>query len=401
MDRDDPAIENVVELLPSEKGAAAASRLPREGLFWIFTAVLMLVTGLVKGIGLLVLLSYLLMGLLIVNGWIVRGQLRRLIGQRIEGGPIFARVPADLQVEVANDNHRLLRGVIVQERGSGSERCWMILRLQRGRPVRIRWRQIFAERGLVQIGPLTASSKFPFGLIGGWVELSPAVESVVLPRLGRIHDERLKDWLARATRGDGRMRRRKLQPATQEADIRGLRDYRPGDSPRWIHWRSSARRGQVLVREFEDHSAPDLILVVEPWLPPRPADADRARLEALVSLAATICKEWCRDSATRLTLIVSRPSPLILTASTGPEFALRTMKALAVEGGHPAVPSEKWLDQLPHASQSTPVLVLSSRAKSTLADEVSAYLGRAVAQAKAKEELSWYDEPEAVASSLV
>lgn len=32
---------------------------------------------------------------------------------------------------------------------------------------------------------------------------------------------------------------------------RGIREYRPGDSIRHVHWRSTARRGQLLVKEFE------------------------------------------------------------------------------------------------------------------------------------------------------
>ena len=42
----------------------------------------------------------------------------------------------------------------------------------------------------------------------------------------------------------------------------GVRDYRPGDPAKWVHWRSSARRDQLVVREFEHEvSTPVSILV--------------------------------------------------------------------------------------------------------------------------------------------
>ncbi len=38
--------------------------------------------------------------------------------------------------------------------------------------------------------------------------------------------------------------------ASREGDFAGLREWRPGDSPRHIHWRSSARAGRLLTKEF-------------------------------------------------------------------------------------------------------------------------------------------------------
>ena len=56
------------------------------------------------------------------------------------------------------------------------------------------------------------------------------------------------------------------------ADFYGIRSYRPGDSPRWIHWRTTARVGQPMVREFEEPPQQHLTVILEAWLPD-PADA--------------------------------------------------------------------------------------------------------------------------------
>jgi uncharacterized protein (DUF58 family) len=389
------ALANVVELPDAGDGPkfTIGFSLPREGRLWLFAALLMMVTGLFKGINLLVLLAYLMLGVWAVNWRFGRRDLARLRGRRGPSGPLFAGRTGEIQVEVTCAGPAAARGITVEDGGAAAARRWLILRLEEGRPARLLWRQEFARRGRYAAGPLLAVSRFPFGLVCRSAELVPATEWVVLPRLGRVSAEGLKQWLGKVTRGDGRVRRRKLQPSLQEADFHGLRDYRSGDSPRWIHWRTSARRGQLLVREFEDSAPPDLVLIVEPWVPDRAAAADLARLEDLISLAASVCREWCRDPAARLTLVISRPGPAVLQAGAGAAFALLAMEALAVEEGHPAVPGTKWLDRLPRASQATPVLLLTSRAGSPLADEVAGFLGRPAATVAAGDRFPWYEPP--------
>ena len=393
---------NVIELQPTKAHLSATefNRLPREGKTWLFAAIVMFVTGMFKGINLLILLAYLLIGLWIVNWRIEKIDLRQVRGRRLPHEPIIAGEVAEFQIELTAAGNRPVLGLTIADRGSNHEQRWIVLRMANGKPVRIRYRFVFAKRGRTSVEPLRAIARFPFGLVVRTAELAPAEEWIVLPRLGTVFGERLKHWLAKSTRGDGRMRRRRLQPALQEADIHGLREFRPGDSPRWIHWRSSARRNQILVREFEDSSPPHLILIVEPWLPSAANAKDRNRFEALLSLAASVCKEWSRDSAARLTLVIPCSETVILPAGSGSEFALRTMEALAIAEGDPsAIAMETWIDRLPHCSSSVPVLVLSNRPSTAQADEIAGHFGRPVARAGPYEELDWYEPP--VSGTLV
>jgi uncharacterized protein (DUF58 family) len=60
----------------------------------------------------------------------------------------------------------------------------------------------------------------------------------------------------------------------------GVREYRPGDPLRRIHWRSSARHGELIVREFEPPGVQTLGIFCDP-APPTPEAADQiARLAA-------------------------------------------------------------------------------------------------------------------------
>ncbi|HEX2239597.1 MAG TPA: DUF58 domain-containing protein [Actinomycetota bacterium] len=65
----------------------------------------------------------------------------------------------------------------------------------------------------------------------------------------------------------------------------GVRDYRPGDPRRWVHWRSSARAGRLVVREYEEETASRVALVLAGADVGDPPDS---AFEALVSGMASI-----------------------------------------------------------------------------------------------------------------
>jgi len=63
-------------------------------------------------------------------------------------------------------------------------------------------------------------------------------------------------------------------------EVFGVRDYQPGDPLRRIHWRTTARRGELIVREFEPPGVQNLGIFLDPD-PPEQAAADQvARIAA-------------------------------------------------------------------------------------------------------------------------
>jgi uncharacterized protein (DUF58 family) len=75
----------------------------------------------------------------------------------------------------------------------------------------------------------------------------------------------------------------------------GTRDYREGDPLRRIHWRSWARRGQPVVKEYHEEYFSRVALVLDTYLPRRPRREDHRAFEAAISLVASIADRLSRS----------------------------------------------------------------------------------------------------------
>jgi uncharacterized protein (DUF58 family) len=175
--------------------------------------------------------------------------------------------------------------------------------------------------------------------------------------------------------------------AAAHTEFHGLREFRSGDSPRWIHWRTSARCGELMVREFADPPTDNLVLIVEPWVPARPAPGPQAassdvgdqRVEEAISLAATICWEWCRQAGARFVLAVAGADPVIMEGITGRELALGLLECLAVQAACAEPATAALADRLAaRALPSGPALLVSTRG-SAFAETLGVGLHRPIA----------------------
>ena len=100
------------------------------------------------------------------------------------------------------------------------------------------------QRGLHHLGPVIAESTAPFGLFRRQRQLTAGQDILVYPQVYTLRR------LALAEGMDGlEARPRKSRTG---ADLAGSRKYVPGDHRRIIHWRNTARAGQLMVKELED-----------------------------------------------------------------------------------------------------------------------------------------------------
>jgi uncharacterized protein (DUF58 family) len=163
----------------------------------------------------------------------------------------------------------------------------------------LRWQGPSPSRGRYQFANIDLVTRSPFGLLERRVRTPSDDELIVYPRVGRV----TRRWNQLFRESTETRRGRRTDRTMRQEDYHGLREYRPGDSPRWIHWRTTARFGKPMVKEFEHENHQDLALLIDPWLPRSKVTADqREILEQVIRFAATICLETCRHPGRRILL---------------------------------------------------------------------------------------------------
>jgi len=136
------------------------------------------------------------------------------------------------------------------------------------------WRQLQLLSGLLR-GPVGCHAHIgtsdPLGFFKSIRSCPDAEVAVVLPLFTSLVDARtpreVEATVAAPRAGSGN-------------ELFGVREYRAGDSLRRIHWRSSARRGELVVREYEPPGVQRLTLIVDPAPPTREAADQVARIAA-------------------------------------------------------------------------------------------------------------------------
>jgi hypothetical protein len=126
----------------------------------------------------------------------------------------------------------------------------------------VSWTTEPLKRGLHPLGTATLSCCFPIGLL--WWQRSfrsPGKTITVYPKPTRIDGYFLYRLQPSTAAAGGPSRGR--QSARQSNYTRGIREYVRGDSPRIVHWASSARTGRLLVREFETEGMPQFDVLLD------------------------------------------------------------------------------------------------------------------------------------------
>jgi uncharacterized protein (DUF58 family) len=385
-------------------------RIRREGFLWLLGASALLAVGLVKNINLITLLGCLMLALWALNALIAGRGLRRLRGQRRIAGPVFARTPVAVTLEVTGPTKRRLPALRLEDRGPEHGLAWFVPQLTAGQPLRLTDTVTLPARGRYAWGPFVAGSGYPFGLVQRRVTLVPVEELVVLPQLGRLHRGRLRRFLGPAGLAAERPQRQVHRHLSARSEFHGLRAFRSGDSPHWIHWRTSARCGELMVREFADVPVHDLVIVLDPGSGVRSQESGvRNRssltpdscplipeLEAAVSLAATVCWEWCRQRGDRCVLVVAGPEPVVVEGVTGPDHGRCMLECLAtVQPGTGPVDAGGLAERLARLPLPGASVLVVSAAPGPLADVLSRRLHRPVAQvdASALADTDFYEGP--------
>ena len=133
------------------------------------------------------------------------------------------------------------------------------LRAYPRQPATVRYSVQPRERGDVQAGQLYIRYRSPLGLISLWA-VAPLTQPVrIYPELRSAEEQSL--FLAKSRKIDLQLRQMRYRGLGREFE--SLREYRPGDDLRDVCWTASARRGELVTRQFQAERSQSVWIVLD------------------------------------------------------------------------------------------------------------------------------------------
>jgi uncharacterized protein (DUF58 family) len=261
-------------------------RFTREGRYFVLFAIGVGLAALNTGNNLLYLLLGWLLSMILASGVLSEVSMRGLRVTRHGPAQVFANRPFLVEIAVANDKRRAAcYSVEVEDVVAGvplDKKCFF-LKVPPGREQRASYRHTFSRRGRYRYDGFRVSTKFPFGLFRKSRTCEGRGEILVYPSVHAVTPPAPRGRLSGDAEAAGLGRR---------GEFFGLREYRPGDDQRDVHWRSTARSGRLLVREYQREAQLRVTLALDDRLPPDAGPSEDAALEEAVSLAASLASAY-------------------------------------------------------------------------------------------------------------
>jgi uncharacterized protein (DUF58 family) len=188
------------------------------------------------------------------------------------------------------------------------------------------------RRGIYPLHGFRAESDFPFGLVNAYSILAQESSLLVYPRFTP---------LARLEIPGGRC----YQPGGvalasvvgDSAEFIGNRDFRMGDNVRDIDWRATARRDELIVREYREEYFMRVAVVLDTHVGPEAPAARGECFESAVSLAASVGDYLARHEYL-VDIFAAGPNLYHLVAGRSLGYLDQILDILACVGESPSEP---------------------------------------------------------------
>jgi len=222
-----------------------------------------------------------------------------------------------------------------------TERSWLI-------------RAPLSRRGHFRIEPLHIRTGDPFGFFEASATVGQGISVVVYPRL-----EALPRWKlpTAALEGSHATPVRTMQTTPLATTVR---PYAPGDAMNRIHWKTTARHGEIQVKEFDLEQTADAWIILDLQRGIQTGKGDESTVEAAIRAAASIADKALQENrAVGLTVNVARTA--FLPADRGGRQHLKIMQLLAAveaDGSAPLV--ETIIASVPRLRRGMTAVVITS-----------------------------------------
>ena len=231
------------------------------------------------------------------------------------------------------------------------------------------YKLLFTERGIYEFGPSVVESRFPLALVRSWFRTQQIQKVYVAPQLGKLST----NWDRLFVSNDKASTSRAALHGIQEENFFAIREWQSGDNRRKIHWRSSAKNRQPMVKQYDRVSEQHRALVVDLFAEPRDAQEYLKSIslcEQALRFVATILSQWSDGAQGNLHIAINGQESVCYSSVYHVDFLRLTMQTLACAQpgeGHGFKKNVETLHE--YMSQDTIGLVVSTRNWEDVPDE--------------------------------
>lgn len=280
-------------------------RLTRLGFHFLFVGAFAMLGGALRGFNLLLVLAGLLVGALLMQWRWSRRSAEAIGVNRRMPTEAFAGKPFRVRYRLRNFSQIMpvwmLRVEDQIKAIDGTEEAVAVCGvgvISAKQTVVPHYDCLITRRGRYEFGPIGLMTTFPFALFSSRQITDKRDELHVFPELLTLRP-RWQQHLTSRSGGESTTARRS---GPVEGDFFGLREWQTGDSPKWIHWRTTARLGEPAVRQFEQQRRFDTCVVVDAF---QAEEEPEEHAEIAISLAATFLVHLVGSPSNRVVLSVA------------------------------------------------------------------------------------------------
>jgi uncharacterized protein (DUF58 family) len=245
------------------------------------------------------------------------------------------------------------------------------------------------RRGTHKLTNFQISTSFPFGFVKRAVTGRNDDSLMIYPAIGVV-SPKLLSLCRSAERGGANMKPRR--DGTDE--FFGVKEFRWGDNPRWIHWKRSARTGELVSREMVQISPPRLLILVDTFIE-SPTEREYFLVEETIAMAATLANR-AMDSGMAAGLCAWAGHWINIAPQRGKRHCRDILGALGELPVNRTVPGQKLVEQAQRefAAGITPLFFTPRSIQPTLAGQARGNM--LTVSAGSPEARSWFDFDPAV-----
>lgn len=283
----------IAGLFPGWTSSSDSFHLPLEGWAFLVILITLFIGSLLGRSNMLMMVFASLIGPFVINGWFTFTMLRKLkvrrtLTKRVMAGETFTTTLTlenrkswlTIWLMRAQDAVTLGAAVLHPE--------VLFVRIPAGTSRQGHYQLLLRKRGRYVFGPMTVTSRFPLGLVQRGIRLEARDELLVYPRTGTL----LPNWRKLLQHSLELISDVRTQAGMFHDEMSRIREFRAGDDPRMIHWKTSARTNELMVREYEESRDRDLMLIVDGWA----TSSEAEDFERGLQFAVTACMDQLRGS---------------------------------------------------------------------------------------------------------